>query len=72
MLNILSCVSWPSAFLLWINVCLGLLPIFLLDWLIFFDRDFRIDIYTVSCVKQIAGGKVLYSAGRSGWCSVMT
>ena len=72
MLSIFSCVSWPSVFLLWINVCLGLLPIFFIGMVDFFDRDFRIDIYTVSCVKQIASGNVLYSAGRSGWCSVMT
>ena len=26
MLNIFSCVCWPSVFLLWRNVCLGLLP----------------------------------------------
>ena len=28
MLSSFSCVSWPSVFLLWRNVCLGLLPIF--------------------------------------------
>ena len=30
MLNIFSCVSWPSVFLLWRNACLDLLPIFLI------------------------------------------
>ena len=28
MLSIFSCVSWPSIYFLWRNVCLGLLPIF--------------------------------------------
>ena len=28
MLNIFSCVFWPSVFLLWINVYFDLLPIF--------------------------------------------
>ena len=29
MLSIFSCTSWPSVYLLWRNVCLDLLPIFL-------------------------------------------
>ena len=31
--SIFSCVYWPSVFLLWRNVCLGLLPIFWLGCL---------------------------------------
>ena len=31
-----------------------------------------INMYTLSCVKQIAGGKLLYNAGGPAWCSVMT
>jgi len=31
-----------------------------------------IDIYTASCVKQIAGGKLLYDTGTPAWCPVMT
>ena len=30
------------------------------------------DIYTLSCVKQITIGKLLYRTGSSTWCSVMT
>ena len=29
-------------------------------------------IYTLPCVKQIASGNMLYSAGSSAWCFVMT
>ena len=29
------------------------------------------DIYTLSCVKQIASGKLLHSTGSSARCSVM-
>ena len=32
MLSIFSCAYWPSVFLLWRNVSLGLLPIFRLGW----------------------------------------
>ena len=33
MLSIVSCVCWPSVYLLWRNVYSGLLPIFpLIDW----------------------------------------
>ena len=35
MLSILSCVCWQSVYLLWRNVCLGLLPIFGLGCLFF-------------------------------------
>ena len=35
-------------------------------------RENSIDMYTLSCVKQIASGKLLYSTGSSAWCSVMT
>ena len=31
-----------------------------------------INIYILSCVKQIAGGKLLYNTESSAWCSVMT
>ena len=31
-----------------------------------------INMYTLLCVKQIAGGKLLYNAGGPAWCSVMT
>ena len=31
-----------------------------------------IDGYTLPCVKQIVGGKLLYNTGSSAWCSVMT
>ena len=34
--------------------------------------EIGIDIYTLPCVKQIASGKMLYSAGSSALCSVMT
>jgi len=30
------------------------------------------DIYTLSCVKHIASGKLLYNTGSPAWCSVMT
>ena len=39
MLNILSCVCWLSVYLLWRNVYLGLLPIFGLGCLVFFDIE---------------------------------
>ena len=35
MLSILACVCWQSVYLLWRNVCLGLLPIFGLGCLVF-------------------------------------
>ena len=31
-----------------------------------------IDIYTLSCVKQIDGGKLLNNTGSPAWDSVMT
>ena len=34
--------------------------------------EIRIDIDTLPCVKQIANGILLYSTGKSAWCSVMT
>ena len=34
--------------------------------------EIRFDINTLSCVKKIAGGNVLYSTGSSAQCSVMT
>ena len=37
MLSIFSCVCWPSVCLLWRNVCLGLLPKFLMGCLFFWD-----------------------------------
>ena len=30
------------------------------------------DMYTLSYIKQIASGKLLYNTGSSAWCSVMT
>uniref|UniRef100_A0A8W4F857 Uncharacterized protein n=1 Tax=Sus scrofa TaxID=9823 RepID=A0A8W4F857_PIG len=36
MLNIFSCVSWPSICLLWRTVCVALLPIFAWGCLVFF------------------------------------
>ena len=38
MLSIFACACWPSVSLLWRNVYLGLLPIFLVACLVFFDR----------------------------------
>jgi len=32
----------------------------------------RIDIYTLPCVKQLAGGRLLHSTGSSIRCSVIT
>lgn len=32
----------------------------------------NIDIYTLPCLKQIAGGKLLLSTGGSAWRSAMT
>ena len=34
MLSIFSCTYWPSVCLLWRNVYLGILPIFLLDFFV--------------------------------------
>ena len=34
--------------------------------------EMKIDIYTLSCVKLIASGKLLYSTRSSAQCSVMT
>ena len=39
MLSILSCVCWQSVYFLWRNVYLGLLPIFGLGCLVFFDIE---------------------------------
>ena len=36
MLSIFSCACWPSVCLLWRNVCLGLLPIFVWAFCLFF------------------------------------
>ena len=36
------------------------------------NQEIRIDIYTLSCIKQIASGKWLYSTGSSVQCSVGT
>ena len=36
------------------------------------NRESSIETYTLPCVKQIANGKLLNSAGSSAWCSVMT
>ena len=34
--------------------------------------DSSIGIYTIPCVKEIAGGNLLYSIGSSAWRSVVT
>ena len=34
--------------------------------------EIRFDINTLPCVKQIAGGNLLYSTGSSAQCSVTT
>ena len=36
------------------------------------NGDSRINIYTLPCVKQIAGEKLLYNTGSPAWHSVMT
>lgn len=36
------------------------------------NRESSIDIYTLPCVKQIAGEKLLYNIGSPVSCSVMT
>ena len=36
------------------------------------NRESSTDIYTLSCVRQIASGKLLCSTGSPTWCSVMT
>ena len=36
------------------------------------NGETRIDIYALPCVKQIASGNLMYSAGNSARCSVMT
>ena len=36
------------------------------------NGESRINIYTLSCVKQIAGEKLLYNTGSPAWHSVMT
>ena len=35
------------------------------------NGESSVDIYTLPCVKQIAGMKLLYNTGRA-WCSVTT
>ena len=34
--------------------------------------EIGIDVYALLCVKQIASGNLLYTAGSSAQCSVMT
>ena len=36
------------------------------------NQECSIDIYTLSCVNQIASEKLLYNTGSSALCSVMT
>ena len=36
------------------------------------NRESSIDIYTLSYVKQLANGKLLYNSGSPPWHSVMT
>ena len=35
------------------------------------NEEYSIDIYTLPCVKQTAGGKLLHSTGSSAQCTVM-
>ena len=35
------------------------------------NRESSIDIYTLSCVKYIASGMLLYNTGSPAWCSVI-
>ena len=37
-----------------------------------YTHDIYTDIYTRPCVTQIVSGKLVYSAGNSARCSVMT
>ena len=34
--------------------------------------EIGIDIYTLPCVKHIVNWNMIYSAGSSAWCSVVT
>ena len=36
------------------------------------DGESSIGIYTLSCIKEIAGEKLLYNTGIPAWHSVMT
>ena len=36
------------------------------------NRECSINIYTLSCIKQIAGEKLLFNTGSPARCSVMT
>ena len=36
------------------------------------NGESTIDIYTLSCIKEIAGEKLLYNTGSPAWHSVMT
>ena len=36
------------------------------------NRESSIDIYTLPCIKEIAGEKLLYKTGSPTWCFVMT
>ena len=36
------------------------------------NREGSINIYTLSCLKWIAGEKLLYNTGSPVWCSLMT
>ena len=36
------------------------------------NREIGIDVCSLPRVKRIAGGNLLYSAGSSAWCSVVT
>ena len=36
------------------------------------NGESSISIYTLSCVKWVAGKKLLYNTGSPAWCSVMT
>ena len=36
------------------------------------DGESSINIYTLSCVQQMAGEKLLYSTGSPAWHSVVT
>ena len=36
------------------------------------NGETSLDIHTLACVEEIAGGKLLYNTGSRAWCLVMT
>ena len=61
MLSIFSCNSWPSVFLLWRNVCLGLLPIFGLGCLFFDVELHELLVYFGDNPLSVAGFANIFS-----------